>query len=233
MHQQQQNYSSALPYYRRAIELRPQLALAYLNLATSLLAWDKERHEEAGAMLLAGARLPGHGVRDRNAHEEARYSAYLQLSALHRSRGRHQHALEVLNEALATLPIDRRRQRAVLHQRLAAVHVELEQWQDAEEQQRLALHLQPEEGVAYVSYGQALARNVSVKACCQLVPLSLPLSEILQCSRYAEAELWFKRAVELSPLEPSTHHHYGKMKQHFVVTYTYPYMLLLFASFAS
>ncbi|XP_064535532.1 protein O-mannosyl-transferase Tmtc1 isoform X1 [Drosophila montana] len=188
VHQQQQNYSAALPCYRRAIELRPQLALAYLNLATSLLAWDKDRHEEAGAMLLAGARLPGHGVRDRNAHEEARYSAYLQLSALHRSRGRHQQAVEVLNEALAALSMDKRKQRAVLHQRLAAVHVELEQWPEAEEQQRLALQLQPEEGVAYVSYGQALARN---------------------CSRYAEAELWFKRAVELSPLEPSTHHHYA------------------------
>ncbi|EDW12806.1 uncharacterized protein Dmoj_GI17875, isoform A [Drosophila mojavensis] len=188
VHQQQQNYTAALLCYRRAIQLRPQLAPAYVNLATTLLAWDQGRQEEAAAVLLAGARLPGHGVRDRSAHEAARHSAYLQLSALHRSQGRSQLAMEVLNEALDTLPLERRNQRAMLHQRLAALHVELEQWQEAERQQQLVLQLQPDEGVAYVSYGQALARN---------------------CSRYAEAELWFKRAVELSPLEPSTHHHYA------------------------
>ncbi|EDW03302.1 GH11163 [Drosophila grimshawi] len=187
VHQLQQNYSEALACYRRAIELRPQLALAYLNLGTSLLAWNRTRYEtEAAAVLLRGARLQGHGVRDRKAHEEARQSAYLQLSALHRSEGRHQQAVEVLYEALATLHLGNA---AVLHQRLAALHVELEQWQQADEQQQLAVQLQPQQSATHLSYGQVLARN---------------------CSRHAEAEVWFKRALELSPLEPSAHHYYAE-----------------------
>jgi len=34
----------------------------------------------------------------------------------------------------------------------------------------------------------------------------------LQGSRLAEAESWFKRALQLAPLEASSHHHYGKKK---------------------
>ncbi|ALC39930.1 CG31690 [Drosophila busckii] len=186
VHQQQQNFNAAIPYYRRAIQLRPQLAVAHLNLATSLLASNQSRDEEAASVLLTAARLPGHGVRDRKAHEEARCSAYLQLSALQRARGMPQQAVELLHESLTALHSPQ--QRATLHQRLAALHMQLEQWTEAEQQQHLALQLQPQQGAVYVSYGQTLARN---------------------CSRHAEAELWFKRALELSPHDPSAHHHYA------------------------
>lgn len=160
VHQQQQNYSAAVPFYRRAIQLRPQLAVAYLNLATTLLACNHSLgHEEAAIVLLTGARLQGRGVRDRNAHVKARHSAYLQLAALHRSGGKLQQAVEVLQEGLS-MP-QSVAQRAVLHQRLVALHMELKQWTEAEEQQRLALQLQPEVGGVYVNYGQMLAKNVS------------------------------------------------------------------------
>lgn len=143
VHQQQGNYSAAVSYYRRAIKLRPQLAVAYLNLATSLLACNSSLgHEEAAVALLTAARLQGRGVRDRNAHVEARHSAYLQLSALHHSRGKLQQAVQVLQEALS-MP-QSVAQRAALHQRLAALHVELQQWAVAEEQQQFVLQLQPD-----------------------------------------------------------------------------------------
>ncbi|KAM8718013.1 hypothetical protein ACLKA7_004682 [Drosophila subpalustris] len=191
VHQQQANYSAAVPFYRRAIELRPQLAVAYLNLATSLLACHScrgrgEADAEAEALLLMGARLRGRGVRDRNAHVEARHSAYQQLSALQHSRGALPQAVQVLQEALS-LP-QSVAQRAALHQRLAALHVELQQFAAAEEQQQLVLQLQPGQGAHCVHFGQMLARN---------------------SSRHAEALLWFKRALQLSPLEASVHHHYA------------------------
>ncbi|KAL7740030.1 hypothetical protein ACLKA6_016875 [Drosophila palustris] len=193
VHQQQENYSAAVPFYRRAIELRPQLAVAYLNLATSLLAChtcrgrgEAEAEAEAEALLLMGARLRGRGVRDRNAHVEARHSAYQQLSALQHSRGALPQAVQVLQEALS-LP-QSVAQRAALHQRLAALHVELQQFAAAEEQQQLVLQLQPEQGAHCVHFGQMLARN---------------------SSRHAEALLWFQRALQLSPLEASVHHHYA------------------------
>ncbi|KAH8293174.1 hypothetical protein KR044_009656, partial [Drosophila immigrans] len=188
VHQQQQNYSEALPCYRRAIQLRPQLAVAYLNLATSLLAFNSSAgHEEAAALLLTGARLQGRGVRDRKAHLEARRSAYLQLAALHREQSKLQLALELLNEALA-LP-QSVAQRVELHQRLAVLHAELQQWPAAEAQQQKALQLQPTESSIYVNYGQLLARNNS---------------------RSAEAEAWFRRSLEVSPSEASVHHNYAE-----------------------
>ncbi|XP_034099736.1 protein O-mannosyl-transferase TMTC1 isoform X1 [Drosophila albomicans] len=185
VHQQQQNYSSAVNCYRRAIQLHPQLAVAYLNLATSLLAGNSS--EEAAAVLLMGARLQGRGVRDRKAHLEVRLKAYLQLASLQRSLDKRDRAVELLNEAL-TLP-QSVAQRAELHQRLAVLHAELQQWPAAEEQQQQALKLQPTESGIFVQYGQLLARNRS---------------------RSAEAEMWFKRSLMVSPLEASVHHHYAE-----------------------
>ncbi|XP_026835157.1 transmembrane and TPR repeat-containing protein CG31690 [Drosophila erecta] len=187
VHQKQLNFSSAVPCFRRAIELRPQLAVAYLNLGTSLISLGDHR-PEAISVLRTGARLEGNGVRDRGAHVEARYTCYLQLSVLYRSEGRLRDAAATLKESLKALPVLPQRQRAVLHLRLGEILAELQDWAEAEHQQRLALHLQPEQGAAYVTYGQTLARNGS---------------------RLAEAESWFKRALQLAPLEPSSHHHYA------------------------
>ncbi|KAH8378018.1 hypothetical protein KR093_008497, partial [Drosophila rubida] len=188
VHQQERNYSSALLCYRRAIQQRPQLAVAYLNLATTLQAVNSSAaQEEAAAVLLIAARLHGRGVRDRRAHLEARHSAYLQLAALHRSHGKRERSVEVLNEALA-MP-QSAAQRALLHQRLALLHAELQQWQAAEQQLQMALQLQPAESGHYVNYGQLLARNGS---------------------RSEEAEVWFKRSLAVSPLEAGVHHHYAE-----------------------
>lgn len=103
VHQRQLNFTSAISCYRRAIGLRPQLAVAYLNLGTSLVSLADHR-QEAISVLRMGARLDGHGVRDRGAHEEARYTCYLQLSGLLRSEGNLQEAASLLKEALEALP---------------------------------------------------------------------------------------------------------------------------------
>ncbi|XP_026843733.1 transmembrane and TPR repeat-containing protein CG31690 isoform X1 [Drosophila persimilis] len=187
VHQKQLNFSSAVSSYRRAIGLRPQLAVAFLNLGTSLLSLDSQ-HGEADSVFRSGARLQGHGVRDRVAHEEARYACYLQLGSLYRSRNRLQEAAAVLTEALEALFRPRQEQRATLHFRLGEIYAEMQQWEEAERQQRLAMQLQPQHGAAYVTFGQTLARN---------------------SSRHAEAELWFKRALQTAPLEPSSHHYYA------------------------
>ncbi|XP_050741131.1 protein O-mannosyl-transferase TMTC1 isoform X2 [Drosophila biarmipes] len=187
VHQKQHNFSLAVPCFRRAIGLRPQLAVAYLNLGTSLVALGHHRRE-AISVLRTGARLEGIGVRDRGAHEEARHTCYLQLSVLYRSEGRLQEAASILRESLKALALMAHKQRAVLHLRLGEILAELQDWDEAEHQQRLALQLQPEQGAAYVTFGQTLARNGS---------------------RLAEAESWFKRALQLAPLEASSHHHYA------------------------
>ncbi|KAH8267430.1 hypothetical protein KR018_001931, partial [Drosophila ironensis] len=210
VHQNQMNFSSAVTCYRKAIQLRPQMAVAYLNLGTSLVSLGGDPGE-AMRVLRAGSRLEGQGVRDRGGHEAARYTCYLQLGSLLRSQGQLKEAAEMLSEALATLGLQNQNQRIELHLRLGEVYAELEDWQRAEEQQMMALHLQPQQGAAYVTYGQTLARNVSAKkpkAGAENIKINNKLC-CLQGSRLAEAEMWFKRALQLAPLEPSSHHHYA------------------------
>ncbi|XP_034668384.1 protein O-mannosyl-transferase TMTC1 isoform X1 [Drosophila subobscura] len=187
VHQKQLNFSSAVSSYRRAIGLRPQLAVAFLNLGTSLLSLSSQ-HADAVSVFRSGARLEGHGVRDRVAHEDARYACYLQLSSLLRSRNRLRESAAMLTEALEVLLQPRQDQRATLHFRLGEIYAEMEHWEEAERHQRLGMQLQPQHGAAYVTFGQTLARN---------------------SSRHAEAELWFKRALQTAPLEPSSHHYYA------------------------
>ncbi|XP_032309187.1 protein O-mannosyl-transferase TMTC1 isoform X2 [Drosophila ananassae] len=187
VHQKQNNLSSAVSCYRRAIALRPQMAVAYLNLGSSLTSLGDHR-QEAISVLRTGARLGGQEVRDRGAHETARYTCYVQLESLLRSDGRLKEAASLMKEALVVLGLLHQSQRAELHLRLGEIYADLEDWEQAERQQRLALHLQPRQGAVYVTYGQTLARNGS---------------------RIAEAEMWFKRALQLAPLEPSSHHHYA------------------------
>nr|XP_017099469.2 protein O-mannosyl-transferase TMTC1 isoform X2 [Drosophila bipectinata] len=187
VHQKQNNLSSAVSFYRKAIALRPQMAVAYLNLGSTLTSLDGRR-PEAISVLRTGARLEGQKVRDRGAHEMARYTCYLHLGALLRSDGRLKEAAWLMKEALGGLRLLHQSQQAELHLRLGEIYAELGDWEQAERQKRLALHLQPRQGAAYVTYGQTLARNGS---------------------RIAEAEMWFKRALQLAPLEPSSHHHYA------------------------
>ncbi|KAH8282742.1 hypothetical protein KR054_009461, partial [Drosophila jambulina] len=187
VHQRQLNFSSAVFCYRRAIELRPQLAVAYLNLGTSLMSLGDHR-QEAISVFRTGARLEGHGVRDRTAHEEARYTCYLQLSGLLRSEGNLPEAASVLKESLEVLTSQPQKHKAMLHLRLGEILAEMQHWNEAEHQQKLAMELQPQQGAVYVTFGQTLARNGS---------------------RLAEAEMWFKRALQLAPLEASSHHHYA------------------------
>ncbi|XP_002066586.2 protein O-mannosyl-transferase TMTC1 isoform X1 [Drosophila willistoni] len=186
VHQQQQNFTAALPCYRRAIQLRPQLAAAYLNLAASLQALGQ--HQEAISVLQMGIRLPGHAVRDRLGHEKARRSASLQLSLLYTKENQSQLAIKILNEGLTKFKDMPKEERASFHLKLGEIYVELGQWQQAQVEQRLAMEAQPRHGATYTTFGQTLAKN---------------------SSRYGEAELWFKRAIQLSPLEPSVHHHYA------------------------
>lgn len=182
--------------------------MAYLNLGISFIALGKR--QQAIEVLQVGSTLDGTAVRDRSAHEQARSSAYLQLGALYVEQGKLQRALAVYREALSSLPA-LLHQREVLLQRIGDVFGRLQQWDEAERHHRAALELQPNQVAAHISYGITLARNVSstVIACPNPSPGSNPVSH-LQSSRASEAEMWFKRALQLAPEQASVYHHYGE-----------------------
>lgn len=78
------------------------IPVAYLNLGTSLIAL--RRCHEAASVLRDGTKIDGTGLRDRNAHENARVSSLLQLGSLYVDQGKLQRALAVYREALSRLP---------------------------------------------------------------------------------------------------------------------------------
>lgn len=186
LHQNQQDYKSAVECFQRAIKFRPSLAVAYLNLGISFIALGKR--QQAIEILQVGSTLDGAAVRDRGAHDQARSSAYLQLGALYVEQGKLQRALAVYREALSSLPT-LLHQREVLYQRIGDVFGRLQQWDEAERHHRAALELQPNQVAAHLSYGITLARN---------------------SSRASEAEMWFKRALQLAPEQASVYHHYAE-----------------------
>lgn len=77
-------------------------SVAYLNMGTSLIALS--RCNEAVKILREGAKLDGHGLRDRTAHDNARISMLVQLGQVYAEQGKLQRALAVYREALHTLP---------------------------------------------------------------------------------------------------------------------------------
>ncbi|XP_017489517.1 PREDICTED: transmembrane and TPR repeat-containing protein CG4341, partial [Rhagoletis zephyria] len=186
LHQNQQNYKSAVESFRKAIHFRPNLAVAFLNLGTSLIALGRCR--EAAHILKEGTQLNGTGVRDRNAHNNARISAYLQLGALYAEQNKLQRALAVYREVLYAFS-STDYQRDVVYNRIGDVFGRLQQWNEAERYHYAALQLQPNQVAAHLSYGITLARN---------------------SSRAAEAEVWFKRAIQLAPHQSSVHHYYAE-----------------------
>lgn len=186
LHQNQQNFKNAVENFQRAIQFRPNLAVAYLNLGTSLIAMGK--CHEAVKVLQEGTKTDGTGVRDRSAHENARMSAYLQLGNLYAEQGKLQRALAVYREAMHSLPAAHF-QREVLYHRIGDVFGRLQQWDEAEKYHRAALRIQPDHVAAHLSYGNMLARN---------------------SSRASEAELWFKRALQLAPDQSGVYHHYAE-----------------------
>ncbi|KAM7350975.1 transmembrane O-mannosyltransferase targeting cadherins 2 isoform 2-T2 [Cochliomyia hominivorax] len=186
LYQNQQNYKNAVKSFKNALNFRPNLAVAYLNLGICLIALGK--CQEAVQILQEGSKVDGTGVRDRSAHENARISSYLQLGALYVEQGKLQRALAVYREALHELP-HHYYKRDVIYHRIGDIFGRLQQWEEAERHHRAALELQPNQVAAHLSYGVTLARN---------------------SSRVSEAEMWFKRALQLAPEDASVYHHYAE-----------------------
>uniref|UniRef100_A0A1A9UXH9 dolichyl-phosphate-mannose--protein mannosyltransferase n=1 Tax=Glossina austeni TaxID=7395 RepID=A0A1A9UXH9_GLOAU len=186
LYQNQKKYNFAIESFKNALNFRPNLAVAYLNLGISLIAVGK--CQEAAQVLQDGSRLNGTGVRDRNSHENARISSYLQLGALYADQGKLQRALAVYREALHELPHNYH-MRDVLYYRIGDIFGRLQKWDEAEKHHRAALNLRPKEAGVHLSYGITLARN---------------------SSRASEAEFWFKRALKLAPEQASVYHHYAE-----------------------
>ncbi|XP_041987805.1 protein O-mannosyl-transferase TMTC2 [Aricia agestis] len=190
LRQNQRRYRDAIKSFERAIYFRPSMALAYVNLGTSLMA--DGRLAEAASALRAGAKADGIKVRDRREHDAARVSALVQLASLHSQRGHWHKALSAYKDALQILPdsntpiVGWTRHNVLCM--ASEIYMQLQQWPHAENSILSALALAPNHVGTHVTLAQILSKNVS---------------------RSAEAELWFKKAVNLAPDDPSIRDQFG------------------------
>ncbi|CAH2247090.1 jg23917 [Pararge aegeria aegeria] len=191
LYQKQKRYGEAIKSFESAIHFRPSLALAYVNLGTSLM--EDGRLAEAVSALRAGSRADGQFVRDRREHDNARVSALVQLASLHSQKGHWHKALSAYKEALQILPdtnapIVGWTRHNVLSM-ASVIHMQLNQWPQAEYHIQSALALNPGHAETHVSLAKIVARNAS---------------------RSMEAELWFRKAITLTPDDPSIRDQFGE-----------------------
>ncbi|XP_061729922.1 protein O-mannosyl-transferase TMTC2 [Cydia pomonella] len=188
--QNQRRYGEAIKSFEKAINFRPSMALAYVNLGASLMA--DGRLAEAASALRAGARANGVRVRDRREHDAARVSALVQLAALHSQRGHWHKALSAYKEALQILPTSNVPvvgwTRHNLLSMVGEVHMQLQQWAQAEHSLLSAHVASPHHVGTHVALARILARNAT---------------------RSVEAEMWFNKALLLAPNDPSIRDQFG------------------------
>ncbi|KAJ9582868.1 hypothetical protein L9F63_022788, partial [Diploptera punctata] len=146
--QGREQYEEAIQSYQLAIQYRPTLALAHLNLAQ--LLERRGRFDEAISVYRRCSRLNGAGLKDPRTHESTKISALLHLGRLYADQGRLHKAVAILFcglQAVYTL--------------LGEAHSRLQQHDQAERWYQAALQAEPGHVPAHLTYGTMLARNVS------------------------------------------------------------------------
>ncbi|XP_054721236.1 protein O-mannosyl-transferase TMTC2-like [Uloborus diversus] len=100
--QEQGRYEEALHSYKLAIQFRPRLAMAHLNMG--LVLGILGRKEEAAEVYRHCAELDSAGLKDPKMHESTRISALFNLGRLYADEGKYEEAVVVYHEAVQKMP---------------------------------------------------------------------------------------------------------------------------------
>ncbi|RWS17971.1 transmembrane and TPR repeat-containing protein 2-like protein [Dinothrombium tinctorium] len=182
--QEQARYEEALAEYKAAVQYRPRLAMAHLNMGLVLGQLGKKA--EAIEVYKHCASLDGTGLKDPKTHESTKISALFNLGRLYADDGQYKEAIEVYQEAIDKMPSHYQPQS--LYNMMGEAHFKLGQFKQAEHWYKEALKVKKDHIPAHLTYAKLLAK----------------------LHRLQEAEHWFLKAKELDPNDSSVYQHYGQ-----------------------
>lgn len=170
----------AVVSYQNAIQFRPQLAVAYLNLGVTYANIGREG--DAIRILEKCSKLDDNGLKDPQANANARILAMFHLAKLLLGSEKVEQAISVLHSAA------RQGGRENVLNLLGEAHQQAGRFDEAEHWYSQSLQLNPQHVPAHLTLAKMLAKNES---------------------REEEAEIWFQRAKKVSPGDQAVYAHYG------------------------
>lgn len=184
MLQEQDRYEEALQSYKYAVQFRPRLAMAHLNMGLVLVQLG--RKQEAIEAYKHCSSLDGNRLKDIRLHENTKISALFNLGRIYADEGNHEKALEIYLDAVRKMP--HHYQPQSLYNMIGEAYFKLNQIKEAEHWYKQSLAVKPDHIPAHLTYAKLLAKT----------------------NRIEEAEQMFLLAKQIAPNDSSIYQHYGK-----------------------
>jgi len=182
--QEQSRYQEALENYHKAIQFRPRLAIAHLNLAIVLANLGQK--ERAKQVYRHCAELGSADLKDVKLHESARISALYNLGRLYADEDNFAKALEIFQEAVARMPLYYPPQS--LFNVIGEMYSKLNQSKEAEVWFRKSLLSKRDHVPVHLTYAKMLAKQ----------------------NRTQEAEQLYRKALRINPEDGTIYQQYGE-----------------------
>ncbi|CAG2111701.1 unnamed protein product [Medioppia subpectinata] len=182
--QEQGRYEEALQSYKYAVQFRPRLAMAHLNMGLVLVQLGKK--QEAIDVYKHCTTIDGTGLKDPKLHESTKISALFNLGRIYADDSNYEKALEIYFDAIEKMP--NHYQTQSLYNMVGEAYFKLGQLTDAEHWFKQSLAAKSDHIPAHLTYAKLLAKS----------------------NRIQESEQWFLKAKLLDPNDPSVYQHYGQ-----------------------
>ena len=182
--QEQERYEEALQSYKYAIQFRPRLAMAHLNMGLVLVQLG--RKQEAIEAYKHCSSLDGTRLKDIRLHESTKISALFNLGRIYADDGHYEKALQIYLDAVEKMP--NHYQPQSLYNMIGEAYFKLNQFNEAEHWYKQSLAIKSDHIPAHLTYAKLLAKT----------------------NRIEEAEQLFLRAKQISPNDSSVYQHYGQ-----------------------
>ena len=182
--QEQERYEEALESYKFAIQFRPRLAMAHLNMGLVLVQLGRKL--EAIEAYKHCSSLDGTRLKDIRLHENTKISALFNLGRIYADDGNYEKALETYLDAVKKMP--NHYQPQSLYNMIGEAYFKLNQVKEAEHWYKQSLSVKADHIPAHLTFAKLLAKT----------------------NRLQEAEQLFLRAKQIAPNDSSVYQHFGK-----------------------
>ena len=156
MLQDQKRYEESVESYQMAIQCRPKLTMAHLNMAIVKATMGKK--DEAKAIYKHCAEIDTTGLKDPRLHENTKISALYNLGRLLADEEKYEEAIDVYKKAISRRPSHYPPQS--LYNMLGEAYAKLNMLSDAETWYRESLRTKPDHTPAHLTMARLQQKKV-------------------------------------------------------------------------